>query len=479
MISKLFRPYFIYTFGLVVQIAYSQPQVLWEREYDSGYKDEANGVAIDNKGNIIVAGYTCAGDTDFLTLKYTQSGELLWARQFKVEGRDMAYGVATDELDNIIVGGYSIFGYDSLVCRIVKYDSTGEFLWTRTYTSEGWHSAGLKGITTDNDNRIVGTGWISIWPDDPASPRILIIKYSPEGNFVWKKTINQEFGLTGYGVATDSDKNVVVTGGIFLTIPIWHPGIPTYKYDCDGASLEGDWYLTSDFDPNLVPIETGYGITVDRWNNIILTGTYPYIGTHSYDWLTIKYTPDLNVLWAKLYDTGERDEGFGVDVDSFGNVIVVGRTILNGPNILRYSAEGELLWEYSYQGARAFKGVAIDPYNDFIATTTKNDNFLTVKFGELGIEESVKTKAPNTELEIYPNPFSSRAIINYRIPTAEKVSLKVYNCSGELIAILVDTKKETGYHSVDWSSDGLSNGIYFLKLESQLQVINKKVIKLK
>ncbi|MBZ0203072.1 MAG: T9SS type A sorting domain-containing protein [Ignavibacteria bacterium] len=61
----------------------------------------------------------------------------------------------------------------------------------------------------------------------------------------------------------------------------------------------------------------------------------------------------------------------------------------------------------------------------------------------------------------YPNPFNPSTKIDFSIPAASKVTIKVYDISGKETATLLNSNVESGYHTVDFNASNLSSGIYF------------------
>jgi len=67
----------------------------------------------------------------------------------------------------------------------------------------------------------------------------------------------------------------------------------------------------------------------------------------------------------------------------------------------------------------------------------------------------------------YPNPFNPSTNINYELPYAANVTLKVYDIAGREVANLFSGYQNTGNHTVRFNASGLSSGVYFYKLSVQ------------
>src|ERR1035437_5719518 len=79
----------------------------------------------------------------------------------------------------------------------------------------------------------------------------------------------------------------------------------------------------------------------------------------------------------------------------------------------------------------------------------------------------------------FPNPFNPTTVITYSIPTSSNVLINVYNVIGERIKTLVNQYQEAGSYKINFNAVGLSNGIYFYKIQSGNFAAIKKMLLLK
>lgn len=79
----------------------------------------------------------------------------------------------------------------------------------------------------------------------------------------------------------------------------------------------------------------------------------------------------------------------------------------------------------------------------------------------------------------YPNPFNPSTVITYSIPISSNVLINVYDVLGERIKTLVNQFQEAGSYKINFNAVGLSNGIYFYKIQSGNFVATRKMLLLK
>jgi photosystem II stability/assembly factor-like uncharacterized protein len=79
----------------------------------------------------------------------------------------------------------------------------------------------------------------------------------------------------------------------------------------------------------------------------------------------------------------------------------------------------------------------------------------------------------------YPNPFNPSTTIEYSIPTAGSVQLKVYDMIGREVATLVNQEQVAGKYAVMFDARTLASGVYFYRLVSGSFVSTKSLVLVK
>lgn len=139
----------------------------WSMSFDGAGKgnDEPVALKFDTGGNLILIGRSenVASGIDYLTLKCDTAGKILWSKYLGGAGRDEPTALACDASGAIVVTGRSesaATGFDFLT---VKYTSSGDTVWTRR----------AQGSGTDKDfHPPVFAGIISAYSDHPGTVRL-------------------------------------------------------------------------------------------------------------------------------------------------------------------------------------------------------------------------------------------------------------------------------------------------------------------
>jgi len=186
-----------------------------------------------------------------------------------------------------------------------------------------------RGIVLDSSANIYITGSTDGNLDGNISSGLLDIfltKFDSTGN----KLFTRQFGTTGrdtgYGVVVDSSGNVYVTGsteGILGASAFGLSDIFLAKFDSSGNLLFIKQLGTTGFD-------IGYGVTVDSSGNVYVTGsTEGILGSSAFglsDIFLAKFNSSGNNIFIQQLGTTGIDIGYGVALDSSANAFITGST---------------------------------------------------------------------------------------------------------------------------------------------------------
>ena len=206
---------------------------VWTRQMGSPNTEVVSGVAVDSGGNIYVAGRTSGtlpgspttyqGGTDLFLVKYNSAGDNVWTRQMGSPDSDIVSGVAVDNAGNIYVAGYTggtlpgspTTNQGGIDLFLVKYDSSGENVWTRQMGSP--FNDTVSGVAVDTGGNIYVAGYTSsTLPGSPTtnqgSDDLFLVKYNSAGDNVWTRQKGSPDDDDALAIAVDTVGNVYVTG---------------------------------------------------------------------------------------------------------------------------------------------------------------------------------------------------------------------------------------------------------------------------
>jgi hypothetical protein len=79
----------------------------------------------------------------------------------------------------------------------------------------------------------------------------------------------------------------------------------------------------------------------------------------------------------------------------------------------------------------------------------------------------------------YPNPFNPSTTIQYTIPKADRVSLRIFNLQGKQVHTLIDQHQSSGNFRISFNGSKLPSGVYFYKLETEGHTQIRKMLLIK
>lgn len=87
-------------------------------------------------------------------------------------------------------------------------------------------------------------------------------------------------------------------------------------------------------------------------------------------------------------------------------------------------------------------------------------------------------------LSNYPNPFNPETTLSFSLATSGQVSLKIYNCKGQLVKELVNSNLDAGAHRSVWNGTDqverpVASGVYYARLVSGISSRLHKILLMK
>ncbi|MGV9206316.1 MAG: hypothetical protein ACOC44_20100 [Promethearchaeia archaeon] len=278
--------------------------------------------------------------------------------------------LSTDEQGNL----YMLGNVDQEII-LRKYTPRGEELWKKkwkhNYSNYGY------GLKLDSEYNLWVCGYTI--SQENCSKDILILKYNNSGELLWNKTWGSDLMDIGYDITVNGDGNTYVCGY-------------SEAYDINGDIIVMN--LSSSGEINSV-ISWGdefanlaYSIAVDHSQNIVVTGYTFNNDTIGKDLVVVKFDHGGSVLWNQTWGTAGEDVGRDLMIDENNTVYIAGhsQSYVNGENdalIMCINKSGNILWNETWGSTYDDFSYAITPTigsEMMVAGTTKNSGDATGDF---------------------------------------------------------------------------------------------------
>jgi uncharacterized delta-60 repeat protein len=471
----------------VATLTYAQPpDTLWTRTYGGDTLDYAHSVQQTSDGGYIVAGVTTsfgAGARDIYLVKTNSQGNTLWTRTYGGSSWDEAYSVQQTTDGGYIVAGYTAsFGAGICDFYLVKTNSSGDTLWTRTYGGDSYDEAWSVQQTADEGYIVAGyTASFGAGYED-----CYLVKIDGQGDTLWTRTYGGIESDWAQSVQQTSDGGYIIAGrtdsfgggsGDFYVV----------KTNSQGDTLWTRTYGGSGWDD-------AHSVQQTTDGGYIMAGHTDSFGAGGIDFYLVKTNSQGNTLWTRTYGGDSTDYACSGQQTSDGGYIVAGYTESFGAGyrdiyLVRTNSQGDTLWTrtyggYDYDHAESVQQTVDGGYIVAGATRSFGAGSYDCYLVKLGAESSVSLISLSLPLHYslhpnYPNPFNSITKINLELPRADPVTLKVYNLLGQEVATLVDGKIRAGTYQVPFDATHLSSGVYFYRLSTLTQSETRKMVVLK
>ena len=350
--------------------------------------DYGRKIKVDSSGNVYIAGDTNsqgAGLYDALVTKYNSSGTVEWQRTLGGSSNEQGYDITLDSSGNVyITGSTSSQGVGNGDVLIAKYDTSGTLQWQRTLGGAGVDYG--YGIAVDLSGNVYITGYTN--SQGAGDQDVLIAKYDTSGTIQWQRVLGGASIDRGNNIAVDSSGNVYVSGWT-QSQGAGDDDAFIAKYDTSGTL---QWQRTLGGASG----DYGWGIAVDSSGNVYVAGQTYSQGAGSSDAFIAKYNTSGTLQWQKVLGGANLDYGFGIALDSSNNVYVTGGSensnFYYDGLIAKYDTSGTLQWQ------RLLRGI-VDTYifGEGITVDSSGNVYVTGYTGSWGFgnDDIFVAKLPN------------------------------------------------------------------------------------
>ena len=376
-------------FNVLIAKFSSAGKLIWATYFggDSGGYSQA--CAVDNFGNLYVAGYTTSlkgiatkgayqtsnagGADDAFLAKFDGSGSLIWSTYFGGSKGDYALGIAVDASSNAYVNGFTAsysgiatkgsfqtsYGGNLYDAFVAKFSESGALDWGTYFGGTGADQG--TGIGLDNSNNVYITG-VTKSPNGIATKgayktncdinngNAFLACLDSNGSENWGTYFGGTGGQDiGYALATNGKDKVYFTGvtGNTSNVATSGSGQSSYgggqsdafvaDFNTNGSINWATYYGGNDFD-------LAYGISADSSGNIYITGlTYSTDqiataggfqtatgSTYYSNAFLAKFNNSSNLRYGTYFGGINLQQGRCVANDNFGDVYIAGITQSSG-----------------------------------------------------------------------------------------------------------------------------------------------------
>ena len=486
----------------------------WTARYDgasSGY-DEGKAVAVDALGNVYVTGYSynTASNNDYMTIKYDSTGVQQWLTLYNGTGNndDQAVGVAVDAIGNVFISGLS------------KGAGTNEDFETIKYCQLTANAGPDTTICNGSSTQLSASALNAVsysWTPSTG------LNFTNIANPMANPSVT-----TTYVVAITNNTGCVDNDTVIVTvIPLPAPGItpsgPTSF--CTGGSVTLTSAVASSYLWSTSPADTLQSITVSTsgtYNVLVSNGSgcsatasqivnvfsLPPINAGPDDStclstnVNLSATGGVSYVWhwgATLSDSTIASPVagptmtttytvVGTAVGGCTNTDMVTVTVLGNPGLPTITRVIDTLscspayagYQWYFNGTLipgatgqtymySANGAYYCQVSNALGCTTAS---VPITINDMGIQENTNT----IQLDVYPNPTSNDITLEFNLVKQSNVKINLMNIEGQII-YAQELSEFIGEYKKPINMHENANGIYYLQVITNDEVINKKIIK--
>jgi len=324
------------------------PFIQWSKTYGGAQNDYSKAVCQTYDGGYIICGTTYSfndgsGYGDVYVIKTDSLGDILWTRTYGGSIHDGGKSICQTKDSCYVITGVadSHGGFDGRV-YLFKINLSGDPLWEKKYGNPNTVSRGRSvKQTTDGGYIVVGLTWLSF----DSLFLVYLIKTDSLGNFRWSRKYGGIGTEDGFSVQQMVDGGYIIAG---FTTSFGHGEQDVYFIRTD---LLGDTLWTRAYGgmqndcANEVQITTDGGYVIVGSTNSFSSRSQVYV---------IRCDSQGDTLWTRTYRSPGNSIGQSIKQCSVGGFIIAGmtRSLKKGDQdiyIIKTDSLGNICWTTTYE----------------------------------------------------------------------------------------------------------------------------------
>ncbi len=306
----------------------SSGKELWSKTYEKNRRDYTRAVQQTDDGGFVIAGRLFyldkRSDTDMFLMKTDSNGNELWSKTFGGGSReDIGTMQLTTDGGFVLAGDTHSFGAVKSDMYLVKTDSSGNELWGKTYGGSDEDAAFAMQQTADGGFVLVGYTYSYPSGEFPSCYAYLV-KTDSDGNELWSNTFGGGIEDHGRAVQQTTDGGfIMAAAGLY------------YEVDRSGEYLGKKYLVKTDSDGNEIWTKTfggnglysGYSsMQLAADGGFVLAGSTRSSYTARADIRLLKTDSSGNELWSRIFGGSEGDTARSLQQTADGGFVLAGST---------------------------------------------------------------------------------------------------------------------------------------------------------
>lgn len=275
-----------------------------------------------------------------ISLVFADPPNILWTKTYGFTDTDVGYDVHQTSDNGFIIAGYSRRPGLNAQVYILRVDSLGDTLWTRTYGGSEWDQGDCVVVGSDGNYGIVGhtcsygSGNSDVW----------LLRVDTGGDTIWTSTYGGS-GTDGGTALVETQDNGFLLAGYTAQ---FGGGLNAYIIRTDTL---GDTLWTRAYGG--ASDDAFHSVDYTSSNGYIAVGFTESFGAGNRDVYAVNIDSSGDTLWSRTYGSIHWDEGFSVQSTSDDGYIIAGLTLMNTGMyaqiyIVRIDSLGDTLWTGTY-----------------------------------------------------------------------------------------------------------------------------------